>query len=220
MDTASEPALHLEGDPEAALRIILAHGAGAPMDSVLLNAVTRGLVERGVRVGRFEFPYMAARRVDPKRRGPPDRTEVLLDTWRRAFAAMPGKGATFVGGHSMGGRMSTMVADEVGAAGICALAYPWHPPGKPGQTRTAHLANLRTPALLLCGERDTFGTREEVAGYALSAAVHVQWLPEVDHSFRSTRSSGRTLAGNLREAAERMHAFMVDLIQRKPREGA
>ena len=72
----------------------------------------------------------------------------------------------------MGGRVASMIADEVHAsgriAGLLCLGYPFHPIGKPDQLRTAHLAEMQTPALIVQGTRDLFGTREEVAGYTLS----------------------------------------------------
>jgi hypothetical protein len=77
-----------------------------------------------------------------------------------------------------------------------ALGYPFHPPGKPEQLRTAHLAELRTPCLICQGERDPFGTREEVAGYSLSPAVRLHWAPDGDHHLAPRKVSGRTAAQN------------------------
>lgn len=198
----------VDGPEQSGQRVILAHGAGSAMDSVLLNGVTRNLVQHGVCVVRFEFPYMAARRADKTMRRPPDPTAVLLDTWRAVFAQQRGPGKTLVGGHSMGGRMASMVADELGAHALCCMAYPWHPPAKPTQLRTAHLAGLRTPAVMVCGTRDEFGSPDEVGAYAFSPAVRVHWLADADHSFRSRKASGRTVADNLRDAAD----VMVELL--------
>src|SRR5688572_23793779 len=108
--------LLVDGPARAARTIILTHGAGAPMDSQLLTAVTAGLVEKGHRVARFEFPYMAARRHGGGRR-PPDAAAVLRQTWLDAIAEV-GAERAIIGGHSMGGRYATMVADEAGVRGV------------------------------------------------------------------------------------------------------
>jgi len=163
--------------------LILAHGAGAAMDSEFMNVIAAGLGNEGIRVLRFEFPYMAGRRADGKRR-PPDREAVLLDTWRQAVRES-GAERPFIGGKSMGGRMASMVADEIGAAGLLCFGYPFHPPGRPERLRTAHLEHLQTRALILQGTRDTFGTREDVAGYALSPSIAVHWIEGGNHDLRA-----------------------------------
>src|SRR5215471_15878316 len=150
--------LMLEGPPEALRTVVLAHGAGAPMDSPFMNRVSVGLAARGLRVARFEFAYMARRRSEG-RRGAPDREPVLRSRWIEVIERLGGGGRVVVGGKSMGGRIASMIADEVGALGLLCLGYPFHPPGDPGRLRTAHLADLRTPALVVQGTRDAFGTR-------------------------------------------------------------
>lgn len=200
--------------PEDAPRIVLAHGAGAPMDSPSLQTLATGLAAEGLRVARFEFPYMRARRTEGRQR-PPDREPVLLDTWRKAIQEMTGPGGAgplVIGGKSMGGRMASMIADEAGVRGLVCLGYPFHPPGKPERLRTAHLADLRTPALVVQGTRDPFGTREEVAGYQLAPAIRLVWLEDGDHSFKPRASSGRTEAQNLREAVAAVAAFVKSLV--------
>jgi uncharacterized protein len=199
-----------DGPAGAATQIVLAHGAGAPMDHPSLEAIATGLAARGLRVARFEFPYMAARRTTGVRKGP-DRSPVLLATWRAAVEALGGGAGLVIGGKSMGGRIASMIADEVGARGLACVGYPFHPPGKPEQLRTAHLAALRTPTLILQGTRDPFGTPDEVAGYALSPAIRVQWIEDGDHSLVPRKASGRTRAGNLQTAVEAIAAFVTSL---------
>jgi predicted alpha/beta-hydrolase family hydrolase len=196
--------------PEDGPRLVLAHGAGAPMDSASLEALARGLAAEGLRVARFEFPYMRARRTEGRQR-PPDREPVLLDTWRAVVAELGGAGQLFIGGKSMGGRMASMIADEVGARGLVCLGYPFHPPGKPERTRTAHLEHLRTPALVVQGTRDAFGTPEDVEGYTLSPAIRLVWLEDGDHSFKPRASSGRTEKQNLQEAIATVAGFVRSL---------
>src|SRR5436190_7490575 len=141
------PAMLWTGPDTRAAAILLAHGAGAPMDSPFMNLMAAGLADSGWRVGRFEFPYMAGRR-SGQRRGP-DRPDVLRATWLEAVAAARAAGAAHlvIGGKSLGGRIASLVADEAAVDGLLCLGYPFHPPGKPEQLRTKHLAALRTPAL-------------------------------------------------------------------------
>jgi predicted alpha/beta-hydrolase family hydrolase len=140
--------------------------------------------------------------------GPPDRQDVLLATWRQIAQRFRDGGRLVIGGKSMGGRMASLVADECGAAGLVCLGYPFHPPGRPRQLRTAHLAELRTPTLIVQGARDALGSREEIAGYALSPAVRVAFLEDGDHSFKPRARSGRSLEQNLREATELVAEFV------------
>jgi len=196
--------------PEAAQgRIVLAHGAGAPMDDPFLTAIAAGLGARGVRVVRFEFPYMAARRSGARK--PPDRTPVLLAAWREAIAACGGARDLVLGGKSLGGRMASMLADEVGARGLVCLGYPFHPPGKPERLRTAHLESLRTPALIVQGTRDPFGTPAEVADYALSPAIRLHWIEDGDHSLAPRKASGRTRRDAQAEAIACVAEFVAAL---------
>lgn len=179
------------------------------MHAPFMAKVARGLAEHGIRVVRFEFPYMAARREGTKKGGAPDRQPVLLDAWRRVIEEHGGGPRVFVGGKSLGGRMASMVADEMKVRGLICFGYPFHPPGKPAQLRTAHLETLRTPALILQGERDPFGTREEVISYPLAPSIRVEWLTDGDHSLKPRMSSGATEEGNLQRAIELSAAFMT-----------
>lgn len=204
-----ELSLLTDGPVGTPVTVALAHGAGAPMDSPFMESVARGLAAAGLRVARFEFPYMARRRADGRKR-PPDREPVLLETWEAVIERL---GAPLViGGKSMGGRMASLVAagrEARGApvAGLACLGYPFHPPGKPERMRIDHLRAIRTPTLILQGTRDPFGRPEEVAGYPLSRAVRVHWLEDGDHGFRPRKASGRTEADNLAEAVAALAAF-------------
>jgi len=180
------------------------------MDSPFLEAIAKGIASAGFRVARFEFPYMRARREEGKKR-PPDRVPVLSESWREAIRSLSGKagpGSLVIGGKSMGGRIASMVADEAAVAGLVCLGYPFHPPGQPDKLRVAHLEHLETPALFLQGERDAFGTREEVARYHLSKKIRIFFLPDGDHSFKPRASSGRTEPQNLAEAVALVAAFV------------
>ena len=197
------------GEGGAPLTLVLAHGAGAPMDSPFMETIAEGLAERGLRVVRFEFPYMAARRDDGRKR-PPEREPKLLDAWRRVIEEL-GRRPLAIGGKSLGGRMASLIADEVGATALVCLGYPFHPPGKPERLRTAHLAALRTPTLIVQGSRDPFGTPEEVRGYTLSPAISLHWAEDGDHSLKPRKASGRSEAQNLDEAADAIAKFLLNL---------
>ncbi|MEA2462753.1 MAG: uncharacterized protein QOJ98_500 [Acidobacteriota bacterium] len=179
----------VDGPPEAARTYLLAHGAGAPMTSPMLTTIAQTVAGRGIRVVRFEFPYM-----EKKKKGPPDRQPILLDSWRRVIEEHGGGPGVVIGGQSMGGRMASMIADEVGARALVCFSYPWHPPGKPEQPRTAHLEGLRTPALILQGTRDPFGSPEDVASYTLSPSIRIEWMEGGDHSLRKRVSDAAELA--------------------------
>lgn len=113
----------------------------------------------------------------------------------------------------MGGRVASMVADELHEAGtvlgLVCLGYPFHPPGKLEQLRTAHLEHLRTPALVVQGARDEFGTRNEVTGYALSPSMELVWLEDGDHGLRPRKAvSGFTYAQHLESMADAVAGFV------------
>jgi predicted alpha/beta-hydrolase family hydrolase len=192
----------IDGPPDAARTFAFAHGAGGPMVSPFMTAVARGLAERGIRVVRFEFPYMAARRRAP------DREPVLLQAWRDVVAELGGGARVAIGGKSLGGRIASMVADELRVRALVCFGYPFHPPGQPEKLRTKHLAALRTPALILQGERDPFGTPADVARYELSPSIEIAWLPDGDHSFKPRAHSGATERENLATAIDLAARFL------------
>ncbi|MDN2582259.1 alpha/beta family hydrolase [Aquibium sp. ELW1220] len=190
----------LDGPDGAAATVLLAHGAGAPMDAPAMSAIAKALAGAGLRVARFEFAYMAARRSGARK--PPPRAETLLPEYRAAIEALATAGPLVIGGKSMGGRVASMLADEVFAAGriagLLCLGYPFHPPGQPDRLRTAHLEGMATPALICQGTRDPFGTREEVAAYRLSSSIEMLWLEDGDHDLKPRKSvSGFTAADHL-----------------------
>jgi len=208
-DNLTDPKLLIDGPAEPRTTLALAHGAGVPMDSEAMTAFARGLGERGFRVVRFEFPFMAARRHDGRKR-PPDRQPVLLEAWRRVIDGLAG-GPLAIGGRSLGGRMASLIADDSPVQGLVCLGYPFHPPGKPERLRTAHLEGLRTPTLICQGMRDPFGTFEEVAGYRLSPAIRLHWAEDGDHGLEPRKSSGRTKEQNWNEAVDAIEAFLDGL---------
>ena len=195
-----------DGAEKASISVALAHGAGAPMDSAFMAFFAVGLAARGYRLVRFEFPYMAARRRDGGRR-PPDRPNVLLDTWQSLIDRL-GPERLVIGGKSLGGRMASMIADATGVRALVCLGYPFHPPGQPEKLRIAHLRTLRTPALILQGTRDPFGTRDEIVRLPLSPAIHLHFLEDGDHGFTPRAASGGSERQNWEEALAVLSRFL------------
>src|SRR5512138_3255234 len=170
----------------AAASLVLAHGAGAGQQSAFMTAFARGLSDNGVDVLTCNFLYTErGRRV-------PDRTEKLEACYRAAITVAQrhfGRPAVFIGGKSMGGRIATHLAaaddaDALGVQGVVALGYPLHPPGKPQQLRAAHLPSIRVPMLIIQGERDPFGTPDELRPVlgALPTPVTLHVVEGGDHS--------------------------------------
>jgi predicted alpha/beta-hydrolase family hydrolase len=204
----SMAAMLVDGPKAAAKSFLFAHGAGGPMDSPFMLRVAEGVAASGVRVIRFEFPYMQRRRETGKG-GAPDPPSILTQSFREAIEEVGGSSRLIIGGKSMGGRIASMVADHAAVLGVICLGYPFHPTGKPEKTRTKHLENLRTPTLILQGTRDSFGLPEEVARYELSPAIRIEWIEDGDHSFKPRARSGRTEAGNMSAAIAIVAEFIA-----------
>lgn len=206
------PSFVTDGPEHAGATLLLAHGAGAPMDSGWMNDMTSLIAAQGVRVVRFEFAYMAARRAEQRK--PPPRGESLMGEYLAAVEALFNegdvRGRLFIGGKSLGGRVSSMVAERLFAegqiAGLVCLGYPFHPPGQPEKLRTAHLKELSVPTLICQGTRDPFGTEVEVASYGLSGAIVLHWLADGDHDFRPRKPL--SLRANQEVAANAIVGFV------------
>ena len=174
-------------DPTHA-RVVLAHGAGAGQQHPFIVNAARRLAAAGFEVVTFNFPYL-----EEKRRVP-DRPAALEACFRRVVeAAREGDAASrplFIGGKSMGGRIAThLAAQGASIAGVFALGYPLHPPGKPQQLRSAHLPDITVPVLIVQGERDPFGTPSELAPAvaAMQAPVTLEVAVGGDHSLGRPR---------------------------------
>lgn len=200
-DTTSavyEPSL---GGAEAAV-FVCAHGAGGSMADRSVVATANALRARGVGVVRFNFLYKE------KKRGRPDQMPVLQETVAAVVQhtrAEVEPRRLVIGGRSMGGRAASMLAAAgFGADGLLLLAYPLHPPGKPGQLRDAHLPNIAIPVLCFCGTRDPFVTQpimERVLEH-VTAPWEMHWVEGADHSFHVLKSSGRTDAAVMEQMAD------------------
>ena len=152
--------------------MLLTPGAGSGRDHATLLAIEASVAP--LPVARIDFPYRRAGRRAP------DRAPVLLQCVRdetAAFAERLGVEARrlVLGGRSMGGRMCSLaVADGLAAAGLVLISYPLHPPGKPENLRTAHFPQLAVPCLFVSGDRDSFGTPDELRHHTASIAGPVE----------------------------------------------
>ena len=196
-----------DGPTSSKATLLLAHGAGAGMESSFMEATAQGLAGLGWHVVRFEFPYMQRQRLLGKRR-PPDRAEILIEHFREQVSALAGSSPLFIGGKSMGGRIASMSTHLEYVGALICLGYPFHPPGKPEKLRTDHLVDIKVPAMIIQGERDTFGNQDEVKRMNLPSQIKKVWLADGDHSFKPRKKSGRTLEQNMDLAVESLVAFL------------
>jgi uncharacterized protein len=204
------------GPSDSIATVILAHGAGAPMDTPFMTGFAKALAENGLQTIRFEFAYMASRRTGEGKK-PPPRAEKVMSEYIEAIDALKADRPIFIGGKSMGGRVASMIAGEQfrakRIAGLFCLGYPFHPPGRPEQLRTAHLKDLTVPTLICQGTRDPFGTRDEVGDYQLSSKIRIHWLEDGDHDFRAAKGSTATAKGNQRSAADAVAAWINKIVE-------
>ncbi|MFA0096036.1 alpha/beta fold hydrolase [Vibrio splendidus] len=195
------------------ITFVFAHGAGAGMEHEFMQSVAKGLAFKGIRVIRFNFPYMIKRAEDGKRR-PPDRAPKLLEAYQDIIEQCDAD-KLVIGGKSMGGRMASHLSEVDKVAAMACLGFPFHPPGKPEKYKGEHLAELQKPCLILQGERDTFGKREEFADFDLSDSIRVEFIPDGDHSFKPRKSSGYTEQQNIALTVEKLSAFIKEVLNEK-----
>lgn len=203
----------IDGEEHSQYTFVFAHGAGAGMDHEFMQSVAKGLAFKGIRVIRFNFPYMIKRAEDGKRR-PPDRAPKLLEAYQEVIEQVDAP-KLVIGGKSMGGRMASHLSEHEKVVGVACLGFPFHPPGKPDKYKGEHLAELSKPCLILQGERDTFGKREEFPAFDLSDSVSVEFIPDGDHSFKPRKSSGHTEQQNIALAVEKLAKFIKGAIDEK-----
>ena len=200
---------------------IFAHGAGADMNSEFMTQVAELWAAKGIRVIRFNFPYMIKRGEDGKRR-PPDRAPKLLaaDEEVVQHLACP----VFIGGKSMGGRMASMLLAEnamkdekerLPIRGAACLGFPFHAVGKEPKDRLDHLKDLVAPLLIVQGSRDTMGTQEEVLEYLkeerINASIKIRWLEDGNHDLKPRKVSGFTHQEHINSAIEQVTDYVLAL---------
>ena len=215
-DTVSAISYEATDAAAAATTMILAHGAGAPQTHPFMTAFARRLSRRGIHVVTFNFLYMERRRRVPD---PKARLEACYRTVMAAARALGEDGKSrrmVVGGKSMGGRIATQVAaandtdaGPVGVDGLVLLGYPLHPPGRPDKPRTAHLPSVTAPMLFVQGERDVFGTPDELRP-VLATCVDAELVvvDGGDHSLRARGKNAPTAAETCEMAVERIVGWL------------
>jgi len=156
--------------------IILTHGAGSNADAPLLRALGEAFADAGMLVLRYDLAYREAR---PHGSPFPANAARDRESIQKAAETMRTRASRVIaGGHSYGGRQTSMVAAEnpAMADALLLLSYPLHPPGKAHQPRTDHFAQLRTPAFFAHGTRDPFGSVEEMRAALKLVAARTELL--------------------------------------------
>ena len=181
----------INGPKEAKNILLLAHGAGAPMDSMFMNTISDGLNNNGIITFRFEFPYMEKRRSGKNTF--PDKLDVLCDFYKKIYfnikKANPDKNI-WLGGKSMGGRVSTLISRSLDIKGVIVFGYPFHPINKLDKLRLESLQLSGPPILIIQGTRDKFGTITEVKKYKIHKNNTIFWIKDGDHSYNTLKKSG------------------------------
>ena len=186
---------------------VFAHGAGAGQHHPFMAGVARAIAVHDIDVVTFDFPYKRLQK------SAPDRPPVLEQAFRDVVDAAGSWSHTerlFIGGKSMGGRIATHLAAQglPVLSGVVCFGYPLHPPGKPDQLRVAHLPSIAAPLLIIQGERDAFGTPDELRPHldAMKAGVRLHVIPRADHSLAVR---GRSTSDTYTELAAIAAAFIV-----------
>src|SRR5881409_1225129 len=199
---------------DARLLYVLAHGAGAGMRHPFLESISQRLAEQGIATLRYQFPYMErrARRPDPP---------AIAAAAVRAAVAEAGRVAPglplVAGGKSFGGRMTSTAQAEAplpGVRGLVFLGFPLHPPGRPGDSRAEHLAQVEIPMLFLQGDRDEFADLKllEPVVKRLGDRATLHLVEGGDHSFHVLKRSGRTDAEVMGELVDTIVEWTGKLI--------
>ena len=182
------------------------------MDHEFMNRLAKLLNEIGLQVIRFEFPYMAQRRVTGKR-ALPNKMPVLLDCYKQVIQnvlSMPGglDKPLFLAGKSLGGRVATMIADGSEAQEVFVIGYPFHPIKKPEKLRTEHLESIESSIVIFQGTRDALGSKEEVDSYALNSTVSINWLEDGDHDLKPRKRSGFSQEQHIASVVEKIAGYL------------
>jgi uncharacterized protein len=173
--------------------IILAHGAGAGMNTPFMTFFHEELARRGLLSVIFNFDYMEQKRKIPD---PQPKMQAFYRKVVEEVAAQHHPRRIFIGGKSMGGRVASYIAQSTPAvSGLVFLGYPLHPPGKQDQMRDAHLYEIDKPMLFLSGTRDTFAERRLLEGVIekLGDRATLIWTHGGDHSLKAPKAAGNTL---------------------------
>lgn len=178
--------------------LLLGHGAGGGPESPDLAALAAALPREGITVLRLEQPWrVAGKKVAP-------RPEVLDAALVHVADRLRPRTPLVLGGRSAGARSAARTAHHLGAAGVLALAFPLHPPGKPERSRLDELEAVTVPLLVVQGENDPFGRPEEFPADRDLAVV-----PEADHAFKVPKRAAITQDEALALVVEATLEFVV-----------
>ena len=201
----------IDGNKEAKKILILAHGAGSPMDSVFMNTIVKGIIERDILVIRFEFPYMSKRRLGKKIF--PDKVPLLCtfykDIYHKIKKIFPKKDI-WIGGKSMGGRVSAIISKEINVTGVIVLGYPFHPINNKDKLRLDCLQSDGPSILIIQGTRDKLGSINEVKKYNLNKKNSIFWLEDGDHSFNTLKKSKNNSEDSIKEVYFKVSKFILE----------
>lgn len=195
-------------------QLVLAHGAGAGMDSEFMQSMAHLLTKKHINVGLFNFPYMQQAIAEQKRRPPPAAPK-LVAYYQQVVESICDPLPLFIGGKSMGGRMASLLVCEPAlqakVQGVIALGYPFHPPKKQDKLRVSHFAHITCPFLVVQGERDTFGSKAELPLLTCVKPAQIHWLADGDHSLIPRKKSGLTQEENWQQGAEIISQFIQQI---------
>lgn len=200
-------------------QIIFAHGAGADMSHDFMEQVSALFNRENINVLRFNFPFMD-KRIELGKRYPPDRMPKLIDCYKSIInehllealneLTIP----LFIGGKSMGSRVAVTIAADGDIAeviqGVFCIGYPFHPSKKPEKLRLEPLQNTQKPVVILQGDRDTLGSKEEIEAYKMSGLCHTIFLPDGDHSLKPRVKSGFTQQQHIETAVNTIVQFIKE----------
>jgi len=191
-DTSVGPATVAWDAPESPRSLlVLGHGAGGGVDAADLLAVRKAALAAGHAVARLTQPYRVAGRRAPAPAPALDKafTEVVGELRERLDVPL------IVGGRSSGARVACRCAASVSAAGVLALSFPLHPPGRPDRSRADELRPVPVPVLIVQGERDTFGGPDEVNDPPLPANFAIYRVAGANHGFAVRKGDPSPLPG-------------------------
>ncbi len=205
----------LQVPPEPLATLVMAHGAGAGMKHVFMEAVADGLVKRRIACLRYQFPYMEAGGKRPDRPALAHATVIAaVAAAHRALPDVP----LFAGGKSFGARMTSQAQAETplqGVRGLVFWGFPLHPAGKPSSDRAVHLLQVRLPMLFMQGTRDGLAEISHLAAVIakLGKRATLQKVEEADHAFHVPVRSGRRDADVIDELLDCATAWMQGVVR-------
>ena len=170
--------------------IIIANGAGANMHNAFISGYCKKLADAGFMTIKFNFHYQEIGRKIP------DKNEKCQETYLAVISFLKNnylnENKITIAGKSMGGRIATQIAGQVACENIVVFGYPLHPPGKPDKLRDAHLYDIKQNVLIIQGESDAFGNREELQPVVQKMSrAQVIFITQGNHSLKAPKKSGQ-----------------------------